>query len=298
MTHLLTRSALYLFVIGTFALSSGSVSAAGRTKARSHGSASLAAGSLTLQTLAVVGGQPDDITVDARGRLVWGDIARGTVDRLDGKRIEVVVRGLSVPEGVLALAGGILVVAEQGLDRIVRIGPHGRLTVLYNLQPVAGQEGVDGIGRNPRTGELLVPDSPRGTLLEMSASGRNARVVAQGLGRPVDAALDANGDVLIPDENLGTLVVVSPRGQVSHRGSFSTPDDVSVDSRGRIWVTSLGDGGLWEIDKGAAPRRVLVGLANPQGLTLDRCGDPIIVEQNQARIVRLLLTNSSAKCPL
>jgi hypothetical protein len=43
---------------------------------------------------------------------------------------------------------------------------------------------------------------------------------------------------------------------------------------------------------------VLRGLANPQGLTLDRCGNPIVVEQNTARIVRLLLTPRAARCPL
>jgi sugar lactone lactonase YvrE len=112
----------------------------------------------------------------------------------------------------------------------------------------------------------------------------------------VDAAVDRHGNVLVPDEHLGTLVVVSPRGAISHRGSFATPDDVAVDRSGRIWVTSLGDGGLWLLAPGASPRRVLVGLSNPQGLTLDRCGDPVIVDQSTARIVRLLLKTSSARC--
>jgi hypothetical protein len=63
-------------------------------------------------------------------------------------------------------------------------------------------------------------------------------------------------------------------------------------------VTTLGDNALWAIDPGAAPRRVLIGLANPQGLTLDRCGDPIVVEQNAGRIVRLLLNAKSSHCAL
>jgi sugar lactone lactonase YvrE len=196
------------------------------------------------------------------------------------------------------LPNGTIIVAEQGRDRIVRLGAHGALTTIYYLQPVAGQEGVDGIGRDPRNGDLLVPDSPNGTVLRMGPKGRNVRVIARGLGRPVDAAVDAHGNVLAPDEHLGTLVVISPRGRISYRGSMNTPDDVAVARNGRIWVTSLGDGGLWEMTPGGAPQRVLAGLANPQGLTLDRCGDPIIVEQNTARIVRLLLTSSAAHCSL
>jgi len=252
----------------------------------------------TLQVLAVVGGQPDDVTVDTQGRLIWGNLARGTIERLDGKRVVTVARNLSVPEGVVVLPNGTIIVAEQGRDRIVRIGAHGALSLVYALRPVSGQEGVDGIGRDPRTGNLLVPDSPNGTVLTMSRQGRHVRLIARGIGRPVDAAVDKQGDVLVPDEHLGTLVVVTPRGQVSYRGTLSIPDDVAVDRNGRIWVTTLGDYGLWVIDPGGVPRRVLVGLANPQGLTLDRCGDPIVVEQNAAQLVRLLLTTAARRCAL
>jgi sugar lactone lactonase YvrE len=251
-----------------------------------------------IQVLATVGGQPDDITVDPQGRLVWGDLAAGTVDRLAGGRVSVIARGLSVPEGVLVLSSGAIIVAEQGLDRIDRISRTGTNTAIHALAPVPGQEGVDGIGRDAKTGDLLVPDSPRGTVLRMGPNGRHARIIAAGLGRPVDAATDAHGNVLVPDEHLGTLVMISPRGRISYRGSFSTPDDVAATVSGTVWVTSLGDGGLWELLPNAAPRRILSGLANPQGLTLDRCGDPIVVDQSSARILRVLLTSRSSRCPV
>lgn len=252
----------------------------------------------TMQVVAVVGGQPDDVTSDAQGRLVWGDLMRGTVERLDGTRVVTLARNLSVPEGVLTLPGGSIIVAEQGRDRITRIDPRGAHSTVYALRPVPGQDGVDGVGLDERSGSLLVPDSPNGTVLTMTLRGRKVRLVARGLERPVDAAIDRQGNVLVPDEHLGTLVVVTPHGGVSYRGTLATPDDVSVARNGRVWITTLGDGGLWSMDPGAAPRRVLAGLANPQGLTLDRCGDPIVVEQNAARIVRLLLAPSSRRCPL
>lgn len=250
----------------------------------------------SLQTLAVVGGQPDDITVDNQGRLLWDDLASGTIDRLQGNRVVTIARGISVPEGIVVLPNGSIIVAEQGRDRIIRLNRGGSITVLYTLVPVPSQEGVDGLGRDPRTGELLVPDSPRGTILRMNVHGGNVRVIAHGLGRPVAAAVDSHHDVLAPDEHLGTVVMVTPNGHVSYRGSLSTPDDVSVAPSGRVWITTLGDNALWTIDPGAAPRRVLVGLSNPQGLTLDRCGDPIVVEQNTGRIVRLLLNGRSSRC--
>lgn len=258
----------------------------------------MARAATTLQVVTIAGGQPDDITTDSQGRLVWGDLAAGTIKRFDGRRVRVVARGLSVPEGVVALGNGSLVVAEQGSDRVVQINKRGRMTVLYRLHPVPGQDGVDGMHLDARTHTLLIADSPRGSVLRLNIRSRTARVVATGLGRPVDAVAAGNGDILIPDEHLGTVVVVAPGGRVSYRGTFATPDDVAVDGSGRVWVTTLGDGGLWVMSPHAAPRRVLAGLANPQGLTLDRCGDPIIVEQNTARIVRLLLTRHSQRCQL
>ncbi len=251
-----------------------------------------------LQVLATVGGQPDDITVDTHGRLVWGDLASGTLDRLQNGHVVSVVRGLSVPEGLVALHNGSFLVAEQGRDQIDLIGRHGAVSVVSKLVPVAGQEGVDAIGYDAHAHTILVPDSPHGAVLKIGLRSRSVQVFAQGLGRPVDAKLDTHGNILVPDEHLGTLVVIGPRGHVSHRGTFSTPDDVAVDRSGRIWITTLGDGGLWVIAPHAAPRRVLSGLAGPQGLTLDRCGDPIVVEQGAARIVRLLLTSSSRRCAL
>lgn len=249
-----------------------------------------------LQTIAVVGGQPDDITVDARGRLVWGNLSRGTIERLDRGRVVTVARGLSLPEGVIALADGSLIVAEQGRDRIDRISPGGAVSDIFTLTPVYGQEGVDGIGRDTVTGDILVPDSPNGRVIRMSIKGQHPRVIASGLGRPVDAVTDRYGNVLVPDEHLGTVVVVSRRGHVSYRGRFPTPDDVSVDTAGNVWVTSLGDNGLWIMRPGAAPQRILTGLAYPQGMTLDRCSDPVVTEQYSGRIVRLLLSSKSARC--
>ncbi len=249
-----------------------------------------------LQVLAVPGGQPDDITVDPRGRLLWGNLSRGTIERLQGGRVVTIARGLSVPEGLLALRDGSLILAEQGPDRIDRIGPRGHLSVLYRLAPVAGQEGVDGIGWDTRSSSLLVPDSPRGALLRYNLKTHRVRVLTTKLGRPVDAALDHAGNILVPDEHLGTLAVIGTRGRVTYRGRFATPDDVAVDGAGRIWVTTLGDNSLWSISPHGVQHLAATGLQNPQGMRLDRCGDPVVVEQGAGRIVRVLLTPRSRTC--
>src|SRR5579885_2274765 len=77
------------------------------------------AGAPYLARVVAPGGQPDDLAVDAHGRLIWGDLARGTVLAFDGRRVLTLASGLSVPEGIVPLPDGTLVVAEQGRDRLV-----------------------------------------------------------------------------------------------------------------------------------------------------------------------------------
>ncbi len=252
------------------------------------------AGAPSLMRVVAPGGQPDDLAVDAHGRLIWGDLARGAVLAYDGRRVLTLASGLSVPEGIVPLPDGTLVVAEQGRDRLVHVDTHGRVTGLYQLVPVAGQEGVDGIARDPRSGDLIVPDSPHGTVLRLSPNGRHATTIARGLGRPAGAAVDAHGNVLIADENLHALFSLAPQGRLTRLATLPTPDDVAVDAAGRVWVTTLGDGGLWLIEAGRAPRRMLSGLDDPQGLALDRCGNPLIVQSGNARIDRLVLHSGTA----
>jgi sugar lactone lactonase YvrE len=250
----------------------------------------------TFERLLTVAGEPDDIAVDRQGRLVWGNLRTGSIQRFDGRTIETVASGLSVPEGIAILADGSLVVAEQGRDRLVRLGPGARRSVVLRLQPVPGQDGVDGIALDPRSGALLVPDSPRGVLLRVGVDGRHVTVLARGLGRPVGAAVDASGRVWIADEHLNALLSMAPSRALVRSAALSVPDDVVVDRRGWVWVTTLGDGGLWVVKPGQTAQQVLGGLANPQGLALDRCDNPIVVQSARGLIDRLVTAPGGRHC--
>ncbi|HZS85904.1 MAG TPA: hypothetical protein VFE42_00240 [Chloroflexota bacterium] len=282
-----TRWVTLLMVLSTIAIVSTTAPASAQP---------VAARAFTFQRLLAVAGEPDDIAVDAQGRLVWGNLSTGSIQRFDGRSIQTVATGLSVPEGIVVLADGSLVVAEQGRDRLVRLGPGTRRSVVLRLQPVPGQEGVDGIALDPRSRQLLVPDSPRGTLLRVGVDGRHATVLARGLGRPVGAAADAHGTIWVVDENLNAVLSTAPSGAVVRRATLSVPDDVVIDRRGWLWVTTLGDGGLWVIKPGQAAQRVLSNLSNPQGLALDRCDNPIVVQSARGVIDRLVTAPAGRHC--
>jgi sugar lactone lactonase YvrE len=260
------------------------------------GARPMAAQAYTFERLLTVAGEPDDIAVDALGHLVWGNLRTGSIQRFDGRSIETVASGLSEPEGIVILSDGSLVVAEQGRDRLVRLGPGKRRSVVLRLQPVSGQDGVDGIALDPRSRDLLVPDSPRGVLLRVSVDGRHAAVLARGLGRPVGAAVDAGGRVWVADEHLNAVLSLAPSRTMVKSAALSVPDDVVVDRRGWVWVTTLGDGGLWVIKPGQAALRVLSALADPQGLALDRCDNPIVVQSARGVIDRLVIAPNGGHC--
>ena len=104
--------------------------------------------------------------------------------RLDGGRVTPLTTSLSLPEGIIVLPTSVIVVTAQGRGRLMRIDRSGARTVRDTLRRVPGQEGVDGIGRDSRSGDLLIPDAPRGTVLGIGAAGRHARVIARGAGSP------------------------------------------------------------------------------------------------------------------
>lgn len=249
-----------------------------------------AASLVTILGRVMVGGQPDDIAVTARGQVIWGDLATGNVDTLVGGRVRVLVRGLGIPEGIVALPDGRLIVAEQKRDQVLLVAGH-HVSLLMQLNPVVGRDGVDGIGWDSHAHALLVPDSPRSTVFRLSLDGRHTVPLASGLGRPVAAARDQRGDILVPDEYLNALVVIAPNGTVRTIGGLPTPDDVVVDRWGTMWVTTLGDGGLWQIPVGGTPQRMLTQLANPQGLALAGHDHLIVVESGSADLLTLAITH-------
>ncbi|MHB8572883.1 MAG: hypothetical protein ACYDAY_08005 [Candidatus Dormibacteria bacterium] len=174
---------------------------------------------------------------------------------------------LRTPEGIAELPDGRLAVALQAPDQVVLVDPAGAATLLLQLRPVAGRDGVDGIALD-HDGRLLVPDSPRGNLLSVGLDG-SVRTIASGLGRPVGAARLSDGEIAVADEQLG-LVLLRADATVARTYRLNVPDDVIQLPSGRLAVVTLGDSSLWSVDPATGgDRRVQADLGQPQGLALD-----------------------------
>jgi streptogramin lyase len=218
-------------------------------------------------------GQPDDLALDAADLWV-SDESTSTVTRValaDGT-VHGVVRGLAEPEGVVALPGGDLLVAEQGRDRVVRIHPGGSPSTLLTLPPhPASALGLDGIGLDGGGASLLVPDSPHGTLLSASLGGGQARRIAQNLGRPVGVVAAPDGALYVAAENespRGLLRVDAQAGTATAVGSLSQLDDVAwLD--GLLYATDLRARLLRAVDPRTGGQRAVAQFTGqPQGLAV------------------------------
>jgi len=214
--------------------------------------------------------RPDDLLTLPDGTLWVSDPDSGVILHLDagGRVLQRIVLG-QAPEGMVALGDGRIVLAEQTPNRLVTFTPPATATTtLITLPPRGAAEGVDGIGQVPGSGDVLVPDSPHGTLLRVTAGGA-ATQLASDLGRDVAATVGPDGAIWVAVEGAHGLVRVPAAGGAAQPvGNLAQLDDV-VSAGGLLYVTALSAGEVVAVDPGTGADAVLVtGIGSAQGLAL------------------------------
>ncbi|HXZ99310.1 MAG TPA: hypothetical protein VEK76_03075 [Candidatus Binatia bacterium] len=209
----------------------------------------------------------DDVAVDGSGHIWVSSPDAGVIDELapDGSELHAFL-DRDEPEGLVPLADGMLVVAQQRTNRLALLDPStGTLNVLVTLPDPSGNLGVDGIALSAGGGNLLVPNSPEGQLLEVPVGGGSPTTLAAGLGRPVDANQMPDGSIVVAAESSPGLVEVAG-GSTHPLGTLSDLDEAVPDG-GLVYVTDLGADQVLAVDPGSGDSRVLVtGSPAPQGL--------------------------------
>ncbi|MGA8361990.1 MAG: hypothetical protein WB793_10240 [Candidatus Dormiibacterota bacterium] len=220
---------------------------------------------------------PDDIAIDSSGRLWVSAREAGQIIGLnqDGSGVTTTVVS-GGPEGV-AVAASAIYVAQQNINAIEEITPLRHEVV--TLPNRTANAGIDGISVAATGQTLLVPDSPVGTLLEVSLSGPpNPRVIAAHLGRPVAATAGPSGEIFVASESSPGLVKVTAAGTVMKIGGFTDLDEV-VAYAGLLYVTELDRHDVVAVDPASgASRAVAVNLPAPQGLAVTANGILEIVD--------------------
>jgi hypothetical protein len=223
-----------------------------------------------LPVIARLAGDPDDVTAAADGSMWVSDSELHALVHLSGTGVVLGRIQVNDPEGTVVLPDGRLAVADQAANRVVVMAPTpgAPVEVLAQLPAVAGQLGVDGIGYDPTTEELLVPDSPAGRLYSLSPASGALTLLASGTGRIVDATIGPDGAIYATAETARGLQRVPRGGGTSVQvGRLSDLDDV-VALNGLLYVTDLG-GAVWAVDPTTGGQRQLVSqAAAPQGLAV------------------------------
>lgn len=255
--------------------------------------------SYALRVFAKGFGSPDDLALDAQGRLLFADFGNDSVGRIepDG-HISVLVSGAAEPEGIVALADGTLIYAVQGtngqgLDQLLRLAPgSGHPTVFATFANTSGMPGLDGISRDPAYGTFLVADSPNGTVYRLSADGQHATLLARGFVRPTDAIADGAGNVYVADEYGNRVARIAPSGAVTTLATLGLPDDLAFDVDGTLLVTVLDHSLLVRLnpDSGKLLGTLAGDLHEPQGLVVGPTGAVYVSEQLANTIVVLTRT--------
>jgi sugar lactone lactonase YvrE len=223
-------------------------------------SAESAIGRYKLEVIGVPGVGPEDVVLDAAGRILTG-LADGRILRVSegGRRIDTVANTHGRPLGIELLPDGRLVVcdAKRGLLRVdPETGNVEALVGELDGQPMAFCNNAavarDGSIYFSNSSQRFGVDHWRAELFEHSGTGSLSRLTPAGkVERLLDGLEFANGVALAPDES---FVCVAETGAyrvqrywlkgaragqrdllIDKLGGF--PDNISTGSDGLIWVT-------------------------------------------------------------
>jgi DNA-binding beta-propeller fold protein YncE len=222
---------------------------------------------------------PDDLMYEAdSGTVLVGEHGTGHISRIGGaSRLVRLPQVVPEAEGI-AQIGSTVYIADQLNARIVALSGNGLRTVL-RLQPVPSGENLDGIAATAT--QLIVPDSPHGTVLVVDPSGHVAARYG-GFSRPAGAWVEPNGRYLIADENASGVFELRNGGAITRvAGNLAGADDVARTADGHILVTLPGLGILRDVTTG---RNVAQGLRNPQGLGFDGVQNILVTESDAGRL--------------
>jgi sugar lactone lactonase YvrE len=235
---------------------------------------------------------PDDLLLTPDGSIYISDVGDGTIRRYTtAGGLQPVLSGLADPEGMVILPDGSLVIAEQGKNRLIRYDPGAQtLTKFLDLTNTTGQDGVDGISWDAYSQTIIVPDSPNGTILQVSQDGKIIKLIASGFVRPTGAWAEPDGSILVVDEHGDSLDRLHPDGSIEKLAVLSFPDDVIEDKSGNILVSTLGDNAIHLITSGTREDKLFtVQLGSPQGILFDTDGNLIVTDPGNHRLLKLVI---------
>jgi hypothetical protein len=204
--------------------------------------------------------------------------ARGVIAHLSATGAPMASYNEPTPQGLVALAGGDLLFADQGADRIDELNPSTlAVTTFLQLTPRSGQPNVDGLGVDTTNGVLLVPDTAQGQLLSIPLSGGAATVLGGGVPTPVGAAVGPGNVIEIASSSITSLLSMPLAGGAAKPFSISLHLSAVVVSGLLVYFTTPASKRVYAFNPVTGHTAVLVSaIPNPEGLALLSDGSLVV----------------------
>lgn len=232
-------------------------------------------------------GMADDIAFADDGTMAWTAFLLGKVyiRRPNGKIIEV-ANGMAGPNALAFSKDGRLYVSEVFLgDALYEIDiknadkPDFKPAARGDLRRIADKlGGLNGFEIHRDDGFLYGPLWFKGQAVKINLESGAVDVIASGFTTPAAANLDPQNrdDLYVVDAATGNIWRISLTSKAKKLVATLKPglDNLAFDSRGRLFVTSMTDNGIYLVDKqtGAAKPIVEGKLAVP--------GDLAVISEN------------------
>lgn len=228
-------------------------------------------------------GMADDIAFADDGTMAWTAFLMGKVyiRKPNGKTIEV-ANGMGGPNGIAFGKDGRLFVSEVFLgDALYEIDlrnvdkPDFKPFPRSELRRIAEKMGgLNGFEIHKDDGFLYGPLWFKGQIVKINLETGAMEVIAEGFKTPAAANIDPQNrdNVYVVDAGTGGVWSVSLTSKAKKLVASMKPglDNLAFDSRGRLFVTSMTDNGIYLVDKQTGAHRTIVEgkLAIPSDLAV------------------------------
>ena len=227
-------------------------------------------------------GMADDIAFAEDGSMAWTAFLLGKVYLRRGNKTIEVANGMSGPNSLAFGKDGRLFVSEVFLgDALYEIDiknvdkPEFKSIARNDLRRVAEKlGGLNGFEINKDDGFLYGPLWFKGQAVKINVDTGAVEVIASGFTTPAAANIDPQirDDLYVVDTATGSVWKVSLTSKAKRLVATlkSGLDNLAFDSRGRLFVTSMTDNGIYLVDKVTGASRTIVEgkLAIPADLAV------------------------------
>jgi sugar lactone lactonase YvrE len=215
-------------------------------------------------------GMADDIAFAEDGSMAWTAFLMGKVYLRRGNKTIEVANGLSGPNSIAFTKDGRLFVSEVFLgDALYEIDiknvdkPDFKSIPRSELRRVAEKlGGLNGFEINKDDGFLYGPLWFKGQAVKINIETGAVEVIASGFKTPAAANIDpqSRDDLYVIDTANGSVWKVSLTSKAKRLVATLKPglDNLAFDSRGRLFVTSMTDNGVYLVDKVTGASRTIV----------------------------------------